>query len=43
MLDKFQDQLDRINEKFGDVGSVIGLSLWMIVLFFAVEHMIANF
>ena len=42
-MDKFQEILDLINRKIGGIGSVITALFWMIVLFFAIKHMLLDF
>lgn len=41
-MDRLQELLDRINEKFGGIGAVIAVTFWMIVLAMAIEHMILD-
>ncbi len=43
MLDKLQIILDRINEKFGGIGSVIAVVFWVAILYLAIEHMLLDF
>jgi hypothetical protein len=40
MLDKLQRLLDRINAKAGDVGSVLAVLFWMVILVLALAHML---
>ncbi len=39
-MEFLQELLDKINEKFGDVGSIVVVLLGMTVLFYAIQHMV---
>lgn len=43
MLDRFQVLLDRINQHFGGVGSVLAVAFWMVILALAINHMLAAY
>jgi len=43
MLDRFQVVLDRINRRFGGIGSVLAVLFWMVILALAIEHMLAAY
>jgi hypothetical protein len=40
MLDRLQRLLDRINARAGDVGSVLAVLFWSVILALALWHMI---
>lgn len=42
MLNKLQTILDRINDRFGGVGSVIAVLFWMAILALAIRSMLAH-
>lgn len=41
-MQRLQAVLDKINEKVGGIGAVIGVLFWMAVLFLAIEHMMLD-
>ena len=42
MLEKLQSLLDRINAKAGGIGSVVAVMFWMVILYLAIENMLAH-
>ena len=42
-LARLQSLMDRINRDYGGVGAVLGVLLWMVVLFLAITHMLLDF
>jgi len=41
-MERLQAVLDKINEKLGGIGAVIGVLFWMVVLYLAIEHMLLD-
>jgi cytochrome b subunit of formate dehydrogenase len=42
-LARLQSLMDRINRDYGGLGAVLGVVFWMVVLFFAISHMLLDF
>ena len=40
MMDGLQNILDVINRRFGNVGAIVAVAFWMLVLFFALKSML---
>jgi len=41
-MNSFQKLIDRINEKYGGIGSVIGVILWVIVFIFSLRPILGG-
>lgn len=41
-MDSFQRLIDRINEKYGGIGSIIGVALWVIVFIYSLGALLGG-